>query len=308
MTGHFLRLLEGIVADPQTRIGALPMLGETERRELLVDWNDTASEYPRDSSIPELFEAQASLHPEAVALVDGDALMTYGELNARANRLARHLHSLGVALDDPIGICLERSFDMIVAMVGVLKAGGAYVPLDPELSGGASRVHGAGHGDEDPAHPKRPSAALAGVRRTRRCASIAMRRISARRTMPIRRACRNRGRACVHHLHIRIDRRAERSDGAASRRRPPRLSHRLHRARRRRPRRADFQSVVRCGDLRDLGRAPQWRAARPAATRGRPGPAEARRPASCRRDHRAVRDHGALQRDRARRARPRSPA
>jgi hypothetical protein len=131
MTGHFLRLLEGIVADPQTGIGALPMLSETERRELLVDWNDTASEYPRDSSIPRLFEAQASLHPEAVALVDGDALMTYGELNARANRLARHLHSLGVALDDPIGICLERSFDMIVAMVGVLKAGGAYVPLDP---------------------------------------------------------------------------------------------------------------------------------------------------------------------------------
>jgi len=131
MTGHFLRLLEGIVVDPQTRIGALPLLGEAERREILVDWNETASEYPRDRSISELFEAQASMHPDAPALVEEDAVVTYGDLNVRANRLAHHLRSLGLAPGDPIGICLERSSDMIVAMIGILKAGGAYVPLDP---------------------------------------------------------------------------------------------------------------------------------------------------------------------------------
>jgi len=131
MTGHFLRLLEGIVVDPQTRIGALPLLGEAERREILVDWNETASEYPRDRSISELFEVQAAMHPDAPALVEEDAVVTYGDLNVRANRLALHLRSLGLAPGDPIGICLERSSDMIVAMIGILKAGGAYVPLDP---------------------------------------------------------------------------------------------------------------------------------------------------------------------------------
>ena len=131
MGRHFVRLLEAIVHDPYTRIGDLPIMDAEERRQLLVEWNDTASLFPRDSAIPQLFEAQAARSPEAVALVDGDALISYGDLNARANRLARHLLSFRVSPEDPIGICMERSSDMVVAMLGILKAGGAYVPLDP---------------------------------------------------------------------------------------------------------------------------------------------------------------------------------
>jgi non-ribosomal peptide synthetase component F len=131
MGQHFVRLLEGIVDDPQTRIGDLPMMGADERRQLLVAWNDTGSDFPRDSTIAQLFEAQVTRRPDAVALVDGDTALSYSELNARANRLARHLASLGIGPEDPIGICMERSADLVVAMLGILKAGGVYVPLDP---------------------------------------------------------------------------------------------------------------------------------------------------------------------------------
>ncbi len=91
MAQHFLRLLEAIVADPERRVGELPLLSAAERRQLEVEWNDTASDYARDRSIPELFEKQAALRPESVALVDGETLLTYRELNVRANRLAHHL-------------------------------------------------------------------------------------------------------------------------------------------------------------------------------------------------------------------------
>jgi len=131
MGRHFVGLLEGIVDNPQTRIGDLPMMGADERRQLLVTWNDTGRAFPREATIAELFEAEVACRPEAVALVDGDARLSYRELNARANRLARHLVTLGVAPEDPIGICMERSGDLVVAMLGILKAGGVYVPLDP---------------------------------------------------------------------------------------------------------------------------------------------------------------------------------
>jgi amino acid adenylation domain-containing protein len=132
MARHFERLLEGVVADPQQRIAELPLLSGAERHQLLVQWNDTAVDYPADRCIHELFEAQAARAPHAVALVYEQQQLTYGELNARANQLAHHLIGLGVGPETLVAICMERSLEMIVGLLAILKAGAAYVPLDPE--------------------------------------------------------------------------------------------------------------------------------------------------------------------------------
>jgi aspartate racemase len=131
MLEHYQTLLEGIVADPEERIGVLPLLTEAERHQLLVEWNDTQADYPKDSCIHQLFEAQVERTPDAVAVVFGDQQMTYRKLNSRANQLARYLQALGVGPEVLVGICVERSLETVVAILGILKAGGAYVPLDP---------------------------------------------------------------------------------------------------------------------------------------------------------------------------------
>ncbi|MGE5305217.1 MAG: condensation domain-containing protein, partial [Alphaproteobacteria bacterium] len=131
MLGHFNVLLQGIVANPDQRLSALPMLTEAERRQLLIEWNDTEREYPRDRCVHELFEAQVERSPDAVAVVFEDKQLTYRELNARANQVAHYLIKLGVGPETLVGICMERSLEMVVGLLGILKAGGAYVPLDP---------------------------------------------------------------------------------------------------------------------------------------------------------------------------------
>ena len=131
MAAHFETLLEGIVANPDARLSTLPLLGPEELRQLLHEWNDTAAPLPEPQCIHALFEQQAARAPDAVAVVDADRILTYGELNARANQLARYLRARGVGPDVPVGLCLGRSADMVIAILGVLKAGGAYVPLDP---------------------------------------------------------------------------------------------------------------------------------------------------------------------------------
>ncbi|WP_152446904.1 non-ribosomal peptide synthetase, partial [Janthinobacterium sp. HH01] len=131
MAGHFTRLLEAIVADPERRIRDLDMLDDAERRQMLVEWNDTARDYRSASMMPALFEERAAASPESVALVYAEEQLTYGELNARANRLAHHLRTLGVGPDVLVGLCVERSLEMVVGLLAILKAGGAYVPLDP---------------------------------------------------------------------------------------------------------------------------------------------------------------------------------
>jgi amino acid adenylation domain-containing protein len=131
MLGHFQALLEGIIADPGQRLSALPLMGVSERHQLLVEWNDTAAVYPHDQCIHALFEAQAARTPEAVALIYRDRRMTYRELNARANQLAYHLRKRGVGRGVLVGICIERSIEAVVGLLGILKAGGAYVPMDP---------------------------------------------------------------------------------------------------------------------------------------------------------------------------------
>jgi amino acid adenylation domain-containing protein len=132
MVEHYVRLLEAVVLDPQQAISALPLLGEGERHQQSVEWNNTATDFPSTLGLHRLFESRAAAAPHSLALWDADSQLTYGELNQRANQLARHLRSLGVRAESRVGICLPRSIEMVVAMLGVLKAGGAYVPLDPQ--------------------------------------------------------------------------------------------------------------------------------------------------------------------------------
>jgi amino acid adenylation domain-containing protein len=129
---NFKTLLEGAIEHRDLRISDLPLLRERERKQILVEWNATEAEYPRDKCVHQLFEEQVERSPEAVALVFGEERLTYEDLNSRANQVARHLQGLGVGPDDLVGICMERSMDMVVGILGILKAGGAYVPLDPE--------------------------------------------------------------------------------------------------------------------------------------------------------------------------------
>jgi amino acid adenylation domain-containing protein len=131
MLGHFQTLLEGIITAPQQRLVDLPMLTQPERQQLLVEWNDTQVDYPQDICIHQLFEAQVERTPDAVAVVFECQQLTYRQLNRRANKIAHHLCSLGIGRDTLVGICVERSLEMIVGLLGILKAGGAYVPLDP---------------------------------------------------------------------------------------------------------------------------------------------------------------------------------
>ncbi len=131
MAGHWHTLLAGIVADPTRHLAELPLLTEKERHQLLVEWNATQAAYPKDKCIPQLFEEQVQLTPEAVAVVFEGEQLTYRELNRRANQLAHYLQHLGVGPEVLVGICVERSLDMVVGLLGILKAGGAYVPLDP---------------------------------------------------------------------------------------------------------------------------------------------------------------------------------
>jgi len=132
MTVHLRVLLEGMVAAPERSIADLPLLPGEERERLVMDWNGTAREYPREAGIHELFEEQVRCTPEAVAVEYGQSQLSYRELNERANRLAGYLRRHGVGPEVMVGLCIERSVEMVVGVLGILKAGGAYVPLDPE--------------------------------------------------------------------------------------------------------------------------------------------------------------------------------
>jgi amino acid adenylation domain-containing protein len=132
MLGHLQTLLEGMVTNQQQHLSNFSLLTESERQQLLVEWNQTQRDYLKDKCIHQLFEEQVEKTPDAVALVFEDQQLTYIELNARANQLAHYLRSLGVKPEVLVGICVERSLSMVVGLLGILKAGGAYVPLDPD--------------------------------------------------------------------------------------------------------------------------------------------------------------------------------
>jgi len=131
MWGHYRNLLAAVVADPETTLSRLPLLTAVERHQMLVEWNAPAAPHPRERSLSELFAAEARRRPEAVAVSQGERSWSYGELARRAAGLARRLRALGVGPDVPVGLCVERSPELVAGVLGILEAGGAYVPLDP---------------------------------------------------------------------------------------------------------------------------------------------------------------------------------
>ncbi len=131
MAGAYQRVLEAVAAAPELRLSALPLLSEEERRRLLVTWNDTRAELPASGCAHHLFEEQVRRTPQAPAVAFQGTVWTYAELDRRANQLAHHLRTLGVGPESRVGVCLDRSLELILAFLGVLKAGGAFVPLDP---------------------------------------------------------------------------------------------------------------------------------------------------------------------------------
>jgi amino acid adenylation domain-containing protein len=133
MLGHFANLLEAIVTNPEVRISDLPLLNAAERDQLLLEWNKTAADTRQDVCVQQLFEEQAARTPDAVAVVFEKQQLTYRELDNRANQLAHYLKKHSVGPDEPVGICLEPSLDLVVGLLGIIKAGGVYLPLDPAL-------------------------------------------------------------------------------------------------------------------------------------------------------------------------------
>src|SRR5262249_11028764 len=131
MIGHYRQLLEGIITNPGERLSKLPLLTQAEYRQIVVEWNNTSVAYDNDLCIPQLFEQQVARNPESIALIYGAAQLSYRELNARANQLAHYLQELSVGPDVMVGLCLGRSIELMIGVLGILKAGGAYVPLDP---------------------------------------------------------------------------------------------------------------------------------------------------------------------------------
>jgi amino acid adenylation domain-containing protein len=131
MLEHFQTLLSSIVRNPQQCISDSPLLTPSEEQQLLIEWNDTKTDYPQDKCIHQLFEEQVAKTPSDIAVIFDDQQLTYQELNSRANQLAHYLQQIGVKSDVRVGICLHRSIDMVVGLLAIMKAGGAYIPLDP---------------------------------------------------------------------------------------------------------------------------------------------------------------------------------
>lgn len=131
--GQYRILLQHALADPHSKLSELPTVTEAERQQMLLDWNRTQRDYPQSECFPQLFESQVERTPDAVAVSMGAKTLQYGQLNARANQLARYLQTLGAKPGATVGIGLDRSLEMVVALLAVLKTGAAYVPLDPEF-------------------------------------------------------------------------------------------------------------------------------------------------------------------------------
>ena len=133
LTEHYQNLLESIVEDPERAVSRLRLLGETERRRMVEGWNETHSPFPEDACVHEFFESQAMQGPDRTAVICDGVRLTYAELNRSANSLAHYLKAQGVGPEVLVGVCIERSVDMLIALLAILKAGGAYVPLDPHF-------------------------------------------------------------------------------------------------------------------------------------------------------------------------------
>ncbi|WP_164003101.1 condensation domain-containing protein, partial [Pyxidicoccus caerfyrddinensis] len=133
LLGHFHTLLQGVAARPEARLSELPLMDEAERHQLLQAWNAIKADAPPEVAVHTLIEAQVERTPDAVALVFGEEQLTYRQLDARANQLAHHLRALHVGPEVLVGLCVERSAQLVVGMLAILKAGGAFLCLDPSL-------------------------------------------------------------------------------------------------------------------------------------------------------------------------------
>ena len=131
MARHYEQVVNEVVGDAERRLREIELLSGAERRQIIEEWNQTGMPYPQDRCIHELFEHRAETTPEAVALICDDRLLTYAELNSRANQLAHYLRGLAGGPETLVGICMERGLEMVIGLLGILKAGGAYVPIDP---------------------------------------------------------------------------------------------------------------------------------------------------------------------------------
>jgi amino acid adenylation domain-containing protein len=132
MVSHYQNLLEGVVINPQVKLSDLPLLSTEEKQQLLIDWNPTLVDYSQNISIQQLFEEQVEKNPDAIAVVFNNQQLTYQQLNEQANQLANYLQEIGVKPEVLVGVYLERSLEVFIAILGIIKAGGAYLPLDPE--------------------------------------------------------------------------------------------------------------------------------------------------------------------------------
>ena len=141
MARHFFTLLGGITANPHRPIAELPLLAKAERKQTVADWNDTAADYPKHRCMHEFFEAQARKDPNAVAVEFAGKHLTYGELSRRADRLARYLRSLGVGAETLVGVCVERSLEMIVALLAISESGRRLRAARSQVPARANRIH-----------------------------------------------------------------------------------------------------------------------------------------------------------------------
>jgi amino acid adenylation domain-containing protein len=132
IAGYYRSAMQAVLANPNANHDETEYLSEEERRQVIYEWNETGAEYPRERCVHEMFEEQVRRGPEVTAVVCGEAVISYGELNRRANRLAHYLKKIGVAPGARVGICMERSLELVVAEIAILKCGAAYVAMDPE--------------------------------------------------------------------------------------------------------------------------------------------------------------------------------
>src|SRR5262249_4856290 len=132
MARHYEKVVEEVVRDADQRISEIELMDEAEKRQVIDEWNETEREYGRAQLTHEMIAEQADRNPEANAVACGEERVSYRELNERTKRVARYLRGLGVGPEVKVGVCLKRSIEMVVGLLGILKAGGVYVPLDPD--------------------------------------------------------------------------------------------------------------------------------------------------------------------------------
>ncbi len=222
--GHYCTLLRAISESPDLLLHEYPIITEQERHQLLIDCNDTRADYPGDKCFHQLFAEQVEINPAKTALVCGDEQLSYRELYEKSQELALYLQSMGVKPDSIVGLCMERSLEMMVGLLGILQAGGAYVPLDPDVSGGTPGVHDRRQPGGDRVNAGKVTAQTEGFGRERICGSVALdgqwpeiddcAAALKAKSIQLQQEVRSSSPG-VRDLHFRLHRKTQRRDGGA---------------------------------------------------------------------------------------------